>query len=194
MTGMKKILAIIFYFCLFISPSNSNDIDEFQLDGINIGQSLLELVDKKYIEAEKYYAYENKKMFQVPFTNQDKSSKYEGFQFSIFENDKNFIIESVEGFIFMKFTKCKDEMKKVSNDIRYAFPSLKTSFKPFQKSDDGTVYAYNNFYITGGHSIRVICTDHPKKLEEDFGYEDNLRVVINSAKFNNWLNEESFKP
>ena len=41
--------------------------------------------------------------------------------------------------------------------------------------------------FTDGPAIRIMCVDRSKKIEEEKGWVDSLRVVINSKEFNNFI-------
>ena len=46
---MKKLLAIVVLGLLLINPSQADDISDFQIDGMSIGDSLLDYISKKEI-------------------------------------------------------------------------------------------------------------------------------------------------
>ena len=47
---MKKLLAILILILTFQASSQADDISEFELEGVNVGQSLLDYADKKKIK------------------------------------------------------------------------------------------------------------------------------------------------
>ena len=47
---MKKFLTIIILSLYLITPSQADDISEFELEGVSVGQSLLDYADKKKIK------------------------------------------------------------------------------------------------------------------------------------------------
>ena len=65
---MKKILIIIFF--IFIHTlSNADDIKDFEIEGISLGDSLLDYFNKEKIESEKYnkssLMYKNNEYVQI---------------------------------------------------------------------------------------------------------------------------------
>ena len=61
---MKKILAIIILSLCFITSSKADDIKDFQIEGISIGDSLLDYLSEDSIER-KQNAYSEKVLFIV---------------------------------------------------------------------------------------------------------------------------------
>ena len=47
---MKKLLAIIILSLCFITQSQANDIRDFQIEGMSVGDSLLEVFDERTIK------------------------------------------------------------------------------------------------------------------------------------------------
>ena len=48
----------------------------------------------------------------------------------------------------------------------------------------------NKFWNTGG-MIRIMCVDRSKKIEEERGWVDNLRVIVNSKEFNIFIDRNA---
>ena len=68
---MNKFLLIIFIIFGFQSWTKADDISEFQLGGISIGDSLINHFSKENIEKGHKFEYPgSKKFFQINFINQ----------------------------------------------------------------------------------------------------------------------------
>ena len=60
---MKKLLTIIILSLCFITSSKADDIRDFQIEGMSVGDSLLEYFSKDFIEKNKKF-YPNSKKFR----------------------------------------------------------------------------------------------------------------------------------
>ena len=108
---MKKILIIIAISLCLIIPSQANDIKDFQIDGISIGDSLLDYYNEKEI-SKALDVYGDKKYTQKTlFANQ--SSAYEQLQFAYKSSDRKKIIVGLGGVIFFS--------NNISKKLKYNF-------------------------------------------------------------------------
>jgi len=192
---MKRLLLILILTLSFQSLTKADDIRDFEIEGMSIGDSLLDFFSKDEIEQNKYYAYPNKSYFQTFFLL-PKSDNYNGIQFSIKDGDTNFIIASIEGGIHpINFTKCKQKKNKIENEIKSIFNNIEIDYqkeKPMRSDPTGLSIAITSNFLFGktftdGPAIRVMCVDRSKQQEDEKGYVDSLRVVINSKEFNYFL-------
>ena len=92
---MKKLSTYIFLFFLsFSAHSFAEDISDFEIEGMSIGDSLLDFYDKN--EITKDFFYKNKKYYAFA-SMKYKSENYDGIQFHIKNYDKKYIIVAIEG-------------------------------------------------------------------------------------------------
>ena len=101
---MKKFLAILILNLYFITTSQADNIKDLQIEGISVGDNLLNHVatlnvTKDIIKNKKYLTYPNSNKF-VTGGFKIESEKYDGIQFLI--NPKTFKIASVSGMIFLE--------------------------------------------------------------------------------------------
>ena len=67
---MKKLLAIIILNLCFIIPSQANDIRDFQIEGISIGDSLLDYFNEDIIKENKENIYDWVEKIRINFQYQ----------------------------------------------------------------------------------------------------------------------------
>tara|TARA_B110001452_G_scaffold30690_1_gene24060 strand:- start:131 stop:718 length:588 start_codon:yes stop_codon:yes gene_type:complete len=192
---MKRLLLILILTFSFHSLTKADDIRDFEIEGMSIGDSLLDYFNKEEILKNKYYAYSNKSYFQTFFILPD-SNKYTSIQVNIKDGSTNFIIESIEGGIHpINFDECKQEKNKIENELKSIFNNLEIVYekeKPMQSDPTGLSIGITTNLLFGktftdGPAIRIMCVDRSKKIEEEKGWVDSLRVVINSKEFNNFI-------
>tara|TARA_B100000795_G_scaffold186473_1_gene141730 strand:+ start:169 stop:744 length:576 start_codon:yes stop_codon:yes gene_type:complete len=191
---MNKILLILILTLSFQTLVKADDIRDFELEGISVGGSLLNLVSKSEIIKNKDFKHPNKKYFSYLYSDK-KDSKYDYFQFSIMDRDKSYKIEDVSAGIYFKnnIKDCLKKMDEVITDVSYSFPNLNKSKKnerkhrgdPSGKSTITEVY----FHFKTGDVIAIQCIDFSKELN----YIDQLSIEMASAKYYDWLANEAFK-
>tara|TARA_A100001035_G_C27659005_1_gene442861 strand:- start:127 stop:738 length:612 start_codon:yes stop_codon:yes gene_type:complete len=189
---IKIFLAILFLVFNFQTSINADDIKEFEIEGFNLGVSLLEYFNKNEIENNidyDSYAYTDQKYVQVNIY-EGNFGDYEVMQFTIKKNDKKYIIHSIAGGIFYSnFDKCLKKQKKISNEILKLFTNAdkllnKKGIMPGDKS--GESYAISDVYFINGGSVSVRCFNWSEKLTREKNWTDNLRVGIRTDEFNDW--------
>ena len=65
---MKKLLGILVLGLFLITPSWADDIRDFQIEGVSLGDSLLDYITKQEIESKKKTDYKSKKFSRTYFS------------------------------------------------------------------------------------------------------------------------------
>ena len=177
----------------FQSWTKAEDIRDFQIEGMSIGDSLLNLVNKSEIIKNKDFKHPNKKYFQYLYLDK-KDSKYDFFQFAIMDRDKDYIIKNVGVGIYFKdnIKDCLRQMDVVIKDVSNSFPNLKKTKKSKRKHrgdpSGKTMITEIYFNFNEGDIIAIQCTDYSKELN----YIDQLSIEIATAKYYHWMAVEAF--
>ena len=128
---MKKILIIIFF--IFIHTlSNADDIKDFEIEGISLGDSLLDYFNKEKIESEKYHKsslmYKNNEYVQIGASYKKSyqlninSKTYDDLSIVLKTNDETYRIYSLGGRIFCKnINICKTQKESIEEDLKKLF-------------------------------------------------------------------------
>ena len=96
---MKKLLAILVLGLLWCHTALADDVSDFQIEGISIGDSALDFFTERQIK-DNSFDYYNDKLFtpvqtqHLPFFN-----TYDGLDFDFKTNDKDYIIHALYGRI-----------------------------------------------------------------------------------------------
>ena len=78
---MKKIFTYLFLiFFSFLVSSHAENIKDFQIEGISLGDSLLDHFSKKMIKKNKMDYYNNDKFTAVDFRDKSLFKNYDGAQ------------------------------------------------------------------------------------------------------------------
>ena len=189
---------LILIFCLQ-SWTKANDIKSFEIEGISIGESLLNHFSEEEIKQNIMWHYnENKKdnkFVIVEFFNLKNSKEYQGAQFAIKPDDKNYIIYVIAGAIPFRddIEECYSKMKEIDVVLSKLFKDAKKYErlnKPY-KSDKSGKSTYSGIYYSfddGNNSVSidanasVQCYD----FSEEYAGVDNLKVAIRSSEYREW--------
>ena len=187
---MNRLLLVLILTFSFQTLIKADNIRDFEIEGMSIGDSALKYFDKKILENNKEYEwYEDKFYIPIAELKLSDSEIYESFQIHIKNNDNKYLIESIAGFIFFKdsINQCYKKLDSIVNEIESLFNDIenldKSNYKhSFDKTGKSTitdiVLRDNN-----GYEISIQCYDWSK----DLPYTDQLRIVIDSKKFSDWM-------
>jgi hypothetical protein len=184
-----KNIILIFLLFSFLSPVKADDIKNFEIEGMSVGDSLLNYFSpneiKQKISSRTTYWYPNNMHVSV-LIKSDNFKIYDeiGAVFNS-KNDK-FILESIEGTFNYgsKINECYKKQNIITLDLKKTF-SKNTEFLTYSRkySPDKTgksTSKYNRFTFPSGGSISVICYD----MDKDFiDPNDQLYVAISSKEF-----------
>jgi len=192
---MKRLLLILILTFSLQSLTKADDIKDFEIEGMSVGDSLLNFYSEdEILKANKDFATKSKKFYRINFMIND-SDNYDAIAFYIKTNDKSYIVYSLEGFKFVKYVSCKKIQKKIANELKAFFPNAKAhDYETKHNLDlesDSIFYSFD-FNLKNGNVARVICTNWSKKMEDN-NYTDSLSVYLYNLEFKNWLSNEAYK-
>ena len=126
---MKKLSTYLFLLLFsFQTPSQADDISDFQIEGMSIVDSALDYFTKeKIIEntVEEYLktAESNKKFAIAEFYLLENFKTYQTIQIIYKINDKKYIIQGIEGIIFYRenIEDCYKKHKEISKELDELF-------------------------------------------------------------------------
>ncbi len=122
---MKKISTYFFLiFFIFTVSSYANDIQDLQIEGISIGDSLLKHLSKKEILSNHEFIYYNEKSFSKDIAGifYDKDlSEYDIVQIDFKFNDPDFTIVGISGYIEYDndLSSCYKKQNKIFEDLNF---------------------------------------------------------------------------
>ena len=144
---MNKLLGIIVFHILLSIQVQADDISDFQIEGISIGDSLLNFATKENIDAnkldnqssnDKYIIYKANKFIQI--------KQYDYLGVTIKKNDNKYVVSSLSGRIYYKnLNDCYKIRKQIKLDIEkiIKFNDIeKKNTKPQMAKPQYMVYNY----------------------------------------------------
>jgi len=189
---MKKIIIIFLFILNLQSFCKADDIRDLEIEGMSIGDSLLDFININEIKKaeENATSYPDKK-YIVIFLNQE-SDLYDEIQITYKTKDRNYIIASVNGIVLYpdNFNKCKKDKIKIVDEFKSIFKdaNFEENEKP-HSYDLNSIVDKSDFYLKTGGLVRVACTDWSEEMFTANGWEDDLKISTIGEKFNIYLSK-----
>ena len=189
---MKK-LCIYFFLVLFSlqTPSWADDITDFQIEGMSVGDSLLDYLTEEEIKNKQKYIYENNKFIAI-LISKPSFELYEDVQIVYESSNKK--IHSLEAMTnYEKNIKdCYNKKDEIVSELTEFFKNKVKIWRQNNKkyTDDKSgksKFSAVNFDFDIGGSVRVICYDFEEKISIEKGWTDSLAVSINSIEFDKYI-------
>ena len=189
---MKRSLLILILTFSFQSFTKADDIRDFQIEGMSIGNSLLDYMTKKEIKKNiRNYVPATSKYYITSFIN---LKNYDSLDIYLKRNDKRYIIKSVIGFVFLDFKKCKIKINKVSKEIDQLFVNTEkvdAGIVEHQYDKTGNSKEYQIAYLFNedydDDHIRIQCTDWSGKITKEKNWGDSFNVGSYSKEILKWI-------
>ena len=183
-----------FFVLLFLSPVFSEEISDFQIEGMSIGDSLLDYFSEDEIINNLYFysSKTDKTFIHVEFYKHSLAKVYEGLQFAMKNNDNKYKLHSIRGAIYydtVDFNLCYEKMFEISNELSKLFVNankIETNFKHnYDKTGKSVVKGFAFIFEKGVAYVQ--CYDWSEEITKEEGWDDNLNLTIKTNEYNNWL-------
>ncbi len=192
---MKKFLAILILIFTLQTPSQADDIIDFQIEGMSVGDSLLDYFSKEEIkQAENNSTLMGDEKFIIIFSP-SQSEIYDQVQITYKFKDKKYLIHSLEGKLEFKnnIKGCDKKMKEISNEVKDMFKDVEIT-EAVDKIHDGDESGKSTttgtfFLFKSKDYVDIYCTDWSAEMHEKEGWTDDLTVTLGSSEFRNFLLE-----
>jgi len=188
-----KILLTIFIL-LFSCPLFAEDISDFEIEGMSVGDSLLDFMSEDEINKALKNPFVHKdNKFIIIFTSITNFKNYEIVQVTLKPEDKNYILHSIEGQIesFNNINEClkiKDEVVEELTELFNDTATIKIDNGKHSYDETGNTMVYSVFFnINSGGVASVECYDWSEALTSKENWKDNLNVGTMSEEYANYL-------
>ena len=181
---------------LFSSSVLADDVADFQIEGMSVGDSLLDYFSLKEIKQREINAYFYKdNTFMIISINKSQFNQYDFVQFTYKPNDKNYKIYGIEGLNYSiksikECLKNKDEIVKELS-IFFGNDAEKVDYgkKTHGADKTGNSYTTSVFFYFDSGVINVACYDWSTEITKEKEWDDNLRVSIISEELDIFLKD-----
>jgi|MDSW01.1.fsa_nt_gb hypothetical protein len=189
----EKVLIMRIFLSIFIlilifslqSWSWADDIRDFEIEGMSIGDSALDYYSEEEILNNKVNWYKKDDFYAVVI--EVNNSNYQAIQMHFKKNDKSFIIQSVGGMIFnySDIKNCHKLKKSVENEIINNFNLNRNNINRYERNhpiDPSGKSTTSEAYINlDNGNIYLACFDLAKNIGPK-----NFRLVANTLEINDF--------
>jgi hypothetical protein len=207
--SMKNIILVMLSILSFsTSPVIADDISSYQIEGISIGESLLDYMseDKILSEIERTKEWYPHLKEPYKYANVYLGGKFNNFDYLgfVIENnqtnqyvsnkDEKYIIQSILGNkdYIENFDACINKRDDIANLFSKSFPNtqkseelLKHGVDPSGKSIIDAVY----FNFDSGASIEASCSNLDEDFRRQIKWSEGLTIVIHPKHIIDWLKD-----
>ena len=193
---MKRLLLILILTFSFQSWTKADDISDFQIEGMSIGDSLLYYMTNVEIKTAMNNSTKVGKDYLIIYYYLPSGSKlYDYVTVSFDTNDKKYTIQSIRGFLDFPndIKSCLEKKKVIQNEVKGLFKGAditdrKNKKHDSDKSGESKFWSFD-FIIKSGSWISIGCTDWSEKKENEKNWKDSLNVGVYSAEYTKFLRE-----
>ena len=190
-----KILFTIFL--LFLSSLVlGEEITEFEIEGMSIGDSLLDYYTETEINNAPKTIYPNSdKYFQIVLQPKNKT-QYDDYSIGVKKGDTRYIIKLLSGLIYFddNIDRCLNHKDIVFSDISSMFAKNQLSEYDYTYDTlaDGKSIAYISDFELDSGFIRIYCIEYSDATKSEIGFMDSFSIDITSLEYINWINDEAY--
>ena len=180
---MKRLLLILILTLSFPSWTKADDIRDFEIEGISVGDSALDFFTESQIKSNKKNWYKDKKFYGVLIDIQ--SQNYDQIQFHFKTNDKDYIVQAVGGI--KKYNNdniedCYPLKKKIGIVISELFTNSKIYHQdktshPGDESGKSTID--QSFFNLSDGTVVSACVYWPEG-------DSSFRLIANTMEIDDW--------
>lgn len=190
---MKIFLSILLLLFSFQSLTKADGVENFTIEGMSVGESLLDHFDKTTIDNKKSLpAWKSKKFLR--FVTLENLNTYDAVLIYFINEKKNYKISSMSAIkeYARDFKNCMKEKEKITKEFKGLFEDFETDSYTMPHNQDKSGKSKVNvidFDFNNGSSARIMCTDwsDEKEKDKDYNYVDELRVSLLSKEYSKFL-------
>ncbi len=178
-----------------ITPSQADDISEFQIEGISIGDSLLEFANEKKIKssiAKAQYSNDKFTIYKAEMLVENKN--YDYLTVTTKKNDKNYLVTNISGSLFYsELDDCLQKKTSIQNEIEKIINyNDKNEVKYKSKQDKiGNSMIYGIQYYLKPYPSNEAILINCYHFSTESNLKRSLSLAVNSEEFANFLINEA---
>ena len=193
---MRVFIVVIVLIFSLQSWTKADDISDFEIEGMSIGDSLLKFMSVDEINNNTFENYfKNGKKRKYYATGLFDSDEYDQLEIYIKTGDNNFKIRAITGFKNINsLKKCLSLKNEIVDEIQSLFINNEpVSFNDVSHTFDksGKSKQYQTAFLLKNHRakdhIRIECTIWSKKMKKEKGFGDNLGISVFSTETLEWV-------
>jgi len=183
---MRIFITVLVLIFSFQSWTRADDIRDFEIEGMSIGDSLLDHFSIN--EIKKFDNYDDLpsdmkfRIAVVKKTNFNKMEMYDSLTFYYKPEDKNFIIYGVSGNLYCKENECKKLYKKIKNDFLKDYKGRESISK---HPDDKSGKSISTIYTIKIDEGSILI--HYNNMSKNVKWIDDVSVEVSLTEVDKWI-------
>mgnify|MGYP006097832703 CR=1 FL=1 len=187
---MKRLLLILILTFSFQSWTTADDISDFEVERMSVGDSLLDLYSEDEIKENTLPYFKSKRKYYVVGII-DNLKKYDQVEIYLKSNDKSYEIKTILAGVFSDdFNKCINDKKEIVKKLDKIFINVEKMSDSKNHEADPTGNSKQNidqYNINYPDHIRVECTKFSQQMKNDGLARNSLNIVVMSKEINDWI-------
>jgi hypothetical protein len=194
---MKRLLLILILTFSFQTLAKADDISDFEIEGVTVGQSLLDYISLEEKESIKSkWQYPNDKFIIYKIDKVIDLNKFDFLSVTVKKNDNRYIIKSVSGGIDYKNLKncfeIKNEIKIMIENILKPDGMDEKKYKPNNDKTGKSIIYGTQYYLKPHPSVESI-TVNCAHMSKESNVNRSLKLIVASEDYANFLINEAYK-
>ena len=177
---MRIFLSVLILIFSLQSWAKADDIRDFQIEGISIGDSALDFFSENEIKKNSKDYFKKKDYTPVQNNNMSFFKTYDAVDFIFKTNDKNYIIKSLSGVLNYSnnIEDCYKKMDEIVSEMDVIFSNQKKypkrTYKHRNDKSGKSKVTDVEYLFKNGDSSQIACYDY----SAEHGGQDHLSVAI----------------
>ncbi len=192
---MKKFLVALVLIINLQSWTISDDAIDFEIEGLSIGNSMLDYFSQSEINRSKKSEYKYGEEFATLSFIKKSFEVYDKVQIHYKLSDDYYKIYGLVGVLYFEenFNDCLKKKDEIVSSISVSYKNLKKENYDRRKhaaDKSGNSYTHDTiFFFSDGNYLNVSCYDWSKEKNIENKWFDNLKVSIIDKEFDDFLIE-----
>ena len=195
---MRIFIAILILTFGLQTWTKADDIRDFEIEGMSIGDSALDFFSEHEIKKGIQYDYYNDDLY-YPSQIDKKFGNYDGVTIHFFSDDKYYIIQGISGFKFMDIKECLKERNTIKDAMDKVWPNTSSDkYSRIHHADKtGNSKYYHILYeLKDGKKVIgnaiIECLDWSSEITNTKRWGDNLNLRISNEEFEIWIATKAY--
>ena len=196
---MRIFLTVLVLIISIQSLTKADDIRDFEIEGMSIGDSLLDYFSVGEIKKRISNTIQYNEMIpgadeylMIFFLKNDANLKiYDDITFYFKKSDNKYLISSIGASINFnnRLNKCLKKKDEIKNDIE-SFLNIKFGKEQKKKfKNDASFLQGSNYIYESNDTIQITCYKWSKKRKKKENRNDQLFISLNDSNYTLWVDK-----
>ena len=195
---MRVFITVLILIFSLQSSTKADDISDFEIEGISIGDSILDYYKKS--ELDKFYLItyplsDDYIGYEIPISlSKIKFDTYNSITIQFKKNDRKMEIVALSGIALYpnNLEKCLKKRDEIVKEIKNTLNNPREDEYISRYGEGNDNIGYTKEFIIKNGSIKVWCTDWDTKTEKENNWEDDLNIAVALEEFLFWLDNKAY--